>query len=112
MYPPKKYVDAAIPQILSAWSKEALLSRASTEFRLAATDEKLVALFQKITLLGPFQKYEGSSGRVNISWSTQNGKRVIARYIATARFDRGDARIEIQLIQREGKWQIMSFFIE
>lgn len=105
----KAYVDEAIQPIVSTWSTEELLKRASTQLRQAGTDEQFELLFKKMSALGKLQSYEGSKGSSNVTITTQNGKVISASYVADATFENGKASIDIQLIQQDGVWKILGF---
>ena len=107
----KEYVDQAIPPIISTWSEVELLDRASPELKAIATKDQIVPLFKKLSELGKLKKYQGSKGDSFMSYSTQDGKRITAKYVANALFENGEASINIQLIQHDGKWQILNFHV-
>jgi hypothetical protein len=46
-----------------------------------------------------------------MSYTTQNGKQITAKYRAKALFENGEAEILIQLIEHDGKWQIINFHV-
>ncbi len=107
----KAYVDDNIPKIVSTWSKDELLKRASPELRKVASDDDIDRLFTKLNELGSLQKYEGAKGDSNISFTSQNGKVVTAAYTAKATFQNGSAEIQIRLIQHDGAWSILNFHV-
>jgi hypothetical protein len=37
---------------------------------------------------------------------------VTAKYEASAKFEHGDAMIDVGLVQRGGRWQVLGFFVE
>ena len=107
----KEYVDQVIPPIISTWSDTELLDRASPELKAIATKDQIVPLFKKLSELGKLKEYQGSKGDSLMSYTTQNGKRITAKYVANALFENGTADINIQLIQHGGNWQILSFHV-
>jgi hypothetical protein len=109
----KAYVEENIPAIISTWSKDEFLSRASPQL-LKIIDDKpglIDLLFKKFVLLGAMKSFGDVKGDSNVFYSTQNGKVVTANYTATAKFENGDAQIAIRLIQTSGKWQLLLFNI-
>jgi hypothetical protein len=104
----KAYVDESVPAIVSNWSVDELKKRESPQFRDVTSDEELARVFQKFSVLGPLQKYEGCEGasRVNIN---QSGRHITAEYVARATFQNGKAEIDINLILNDGVWQILGF---
>ena len=107
----KAYVDESVKAITSAWSKEELLKRASPQLQQVIKEEELGRLFAKLSQLGKLQEYEGSKGDANISLTIQAGKVITASYIASARFDKGPAQVTVRLIQNDGRWQILQFYV-
>jgi hypothetical protein len=108
----KAYMDKNIPVILSTCSKDELRKRASAELLQTATDEKIDRLFSRLKELGKLQQYGGSKGGSRISLTTQNGKLITADYAASAIFQNGAAEIKVRLIQKDGQWQILDFFVD
>jgi hypothetical protein len=51
-------------------------------------------------------------GDSNVSYTTQNGKMTTDSYVAAAKFENGEARITIRLIQISGQWQILLFHVD
>ncbi|SRR5712691_6533078 len=105
----KAYVDAAVPAIVSSWSEQQLLTRASPEFQKAASPPDVDRLFRWFRTLGRLQKYEGAHGQAVTSVTPQSGKVVSGRYVAKAVFDAGEASIQIEVIRHGDVWQIARF---
>lgn len=109
----KEYVDSAIPAIVSNWSEVELTNRAAPQLMQGSTPEELSKLFHWLSSLGPMKKYCGSKGDSNVFVSPQQGKTVSARYTACAQFEKGDATINVLLIQNKEKaWQIAGFHVD
>ncbi|MGZ4981921.1 MAG: hypothetical protein ACXWAB_10795 [Methylobacter sp.] len=105
----KAYVEDNVPAIISTWSKDELLKRSSPQL-LKVINEKpgqFDQLFQKLSKLGAMRSFGDVKGDANISYTTQNGKVTTASYVATAKFENGEARIAIRLIQLSGQWQFL-----
>jgi hypothetical protein len=105
----KEYVDQAVPCIISTWSVVEFLDRASPELKAIATREQMEQLFKKLSELGKLKEYQGSEGNSFVSYTTQNGKQIAAKYTTKALFENGEAEIFIQLAEHDGKWQIINF---
>ncbi|MBN9085551.1 MAG: hypothetical protein J0J01_01475 [Reyranella sp.] len=86
-----------------------MLDRAAPELRTKATPEQLALVFDTLAKLGPMVAYEGAKGDATMSYGTGAGAEVSARYVATARFQNGNATFQIVLIKRDGSWTILSF---
>lgn len=108
----KAYVDESVPLIVSTWSKDELLKRASPELRKVATDEEITQLFTKLSTLGALKSYDGSKGDAKINYDLKTGMTVSANYIAEATFENGKGHIKVTLLQRAGNWQILNFYVE
>jgi hypothetical protein len=105
----KGYVDKNIPLIISSWSKDELLKRASPQL-LNVINEKpyqIDRLFQGFAKLGAMRSYDGSKGDSNVSYTNKDGKVITAAYIADATFQNGNAHITVRLIQSSGSWQFL-----
>jgi hypothetical protein len=109
----KAYVEANIPPIISTWSKDELLKRASPQLLKIVNEkpEQLDQLFQKLSRLGAMKSFGDVKGDSNVSYTTQDGKVTTASYIATAKFENGDGRIAVRLIQLSGQWQLLLFHV-
>lgn len=108
----KEYVDSAVPAIVANWSESELMARAAPQLVQASTTEQLTKLFTWFKSLGPMKKYCGSKGDSNVFISPQKGRTVSARYTACAQFEKGEATIEVTLIQNKDKvWEIAGFHV-
>ena len=106
----KTYVDESVPAIVSGWSTDELLKRAHPELTKTATREQMERLMGKLSTLGKLERYEGSRGDSKIFVSPQ-GKTISAAYVANARFEKGPATISIRLLQKDGAWLIVYFYV-
>lgn len=106
----KQYVDTAIPAIVSNWSEKELISRSAPQLTQSTNPEQLEKMFKWFRTLGPMKKYCGAKGTSNVFVTTQQGKVVSARYVVCAQFEKGDATIEVSLLQdRNQAWGITGF---
>ena len=108
----KAYVDESVPAIVTTWSQEEMTKRESDQFRRATGDDQLTRLFTRFRELGALQKYEGSKGDANISFTPNNGLMVTGSYLANATFQNGKAEIRINVIRVGDTWKIYGFRIE
>ena len=109
----KEYVDAAIPAIVGNWSEAELTTRNAPQLMRGSTPEQLTKLFQWFSRLGPMTKYCGSKGASNVFISPQQGKTISAKYTACAKFEKGDATINVTLVQNKDKtWAIAGFHVD
>ena len=105
----KAYVDAAVPAIVSSWSEDELMNRATSEMRQATKPADTTRMFAWFKTLGRLQKYEGSQGEATISVNNKTGRVVSAHYRARAIFERGEAMIDVGLTKSGNTWQIVRF---
>src|SRR5260370_33081859 len=83
----KAYVDAAVPVIISSWSTQELLNRASPEFNQVTKTDDVERFFQTLRLLEKRQKYQGSQGHSLISRILRTGTTIAATDLARAQFE-------------------------
>lgn len=107
----KEYVDKNIPLIVSSWSKDELLKRASPQLLkiVAEKPDQIDHLFQGFAKLGAMWSYDGSKGDSNVSYTNRAGEVITAAYIADTTFENGGAQISVRLIQTSGSWQFLLF---
>jgi hypothetical protein len=108
----RAYADAVIPAIVTGWSQQELIARASPEFKKAVTQQQLDQMFQWFTSLGHLQKCEPALGQAGITVTPKTGKVISGRYAAKAKFEKGDATIKLALIKHDNQWQILSFYVD
>jgi len=108
----KAYVDAAVPVIVSSWSVQALLDRASPEFTQATQPGDVERLFGEMHSLGKLRNYEGSQGQSLIYHDLTKGTTISASYSAKAQFEAGSVQVDIRLIKHGNQWQILGFHVQ
>jgi hypothetical protein len=109
----KAYVEENVPTILSSWSKEELLKRSSPQL-LKTVEEKpdqIDQLFRKLSKLGAMRSFSDVKGDSQVFYNTKEGKTTTASYTAAAKFENGEARLTIRLIQNSGQWQFLLFYV-
>ena len=109
----KAYVDENIPLIVSSWSKEELLKRSSPKLieLVNKNPNQLDQLFKKLSTLGAMTHYEGSKGQAYFFVNYPQGKSISAKYTANAKFEHGEAEIQVQMVQESDQWQIINFHV-
>lgn len=105
----KAYINKIIPIIFSSWKAEELISRASPEFVKHIKRDELNKMFEMFReKLGSMTHYKGVVGKANIKIFPQ-GELSTADYVAYVAYKKEDANIEVQLLLRDKKWEIISF---
>jgi hypothetical protein len=104
-----EYVDEAVPAISKEWSVDEMKKRASEEFLATMSKEELVEFFGYVREnLGNMTVYKTAEGEAKIMYMNSK-KNVSAYYVAEAVFEKGPAHIQVSLIQRNDKWQILGY---
>jgi hypothetical protein len=107
----KAFVDQNIPPILSTWSSTNLMALGSEELQQAVSSAQMGLTFERYSGLGTLQSYAGAQGKAKIDFSLSTFKVVTAHYVADAQFEKGPARITVNLIKSKGGWWVSSFNI-
>ncbi|HZR69220.1 MAG TPA: hypothetical protein VFB01_09210 [Burkholderiales bacterium] len=108
----KAYADNAIPALASGWDVQELQKRASPELFASTSSDQLRGLFGNFQRLGRLTKYSGANGEATISVTSKDGLTILAAYVADAEFEHGPARIELNLIRHDTKWQVLGLRIQ
>ena len=106
------YVDDSIRAILTTWSEDELVKRASPEMRANATQGQLNQFFTTLEKLGKFHTYDGANGEVEVTYYGNRGLIITAPYLAKASFQNGPAQIRIKLIRHGDAWYILDFHVD
>jgi hypothetical protein len=109
----KVYVEANVPVIVSTWSKQELLKRASPQMLKEIGDHpgQLEQVFHKLSALGAMQSFGHVQGESNVTYNFPNGKFTTASYVAKAVFVKGKADIKVRLILQAGQWKSLDFYV-
>ncbi|WP_043356465.1 hypothetical protein [Cupriavidus basilensis] len=107
----QEFANESILAVVSGWDADKLISRASPEFMSATNGRDLGKLFGWFRMLGKLKEYKGCKGHATISVTSQQGKVITAAYTGRGDFERGPAEINITLIKRGDRWQILGFRI-
>ena len=107
----KAYVEANAQPIVSTWSKDELVKRASPQLLevLNKDPDQVDQLFKKLSRLGALVSLAEPKGQATMAYTNSTGKVVSAAYTETAQFQNGKADISIRLIQVGGQWQVLLF---
>jgi hypothetical protein len=108
----KLYVDDAVLTITAHWQPEELMKRATPHLRQITRPDDLQVLFDAAaTGLGPLVDYEGAKGDSMVSAIVGSGTTISATYVARAKFQKGDANLQLTLLKIDGNWKIEGFRI-
>ncbi len=103
----RDFVDSMLPPILRTWDEDAFLNEALPEFLVGERRAKVSELFDQFAeSLGPMKSYNGATGQVQVSATTQQIRRTIGVYVATATFEKGLGRVTLRLIKQDDRWRV------
>jgi hypothetical protein len=106
------YIQDAVPKIVTNWNSQELIDRATPELLAAAKkNDEIDRLFVMFQRLGSFKHLDKPEGTVVSSAYTGTGTVTVGNYKAHAEFEKGEARIEIQLRRVGDTWKINGFRI-
>lgn len=106
------YIQEAVPKIVTNWNSQELVDRATPELLAAGgSRDKIDRLFEMFQRLGSFKHLDKPKGIVTSSAYTGTGTVTLGNYKAQAEFEKGMARIEIQLRRVNDAWKINGFHI-
>ena len=110
----KAYVEANVPAIISIWSMDALLKRSSPELlkSIGRNTNSLEQQFHKLSKLGSMQSFGDVKGYASNFTTNQNLIVTYASYVATAKFEKGEANISVNLVQSHDQWKFSKFKVD
>lgn len=109
----RAYIDEVIPIIVASWNSKELINRTSPEFLQVIPAKKVELLFDTFSKqMGPLEEYKEATGKIKIKISPRGKLLIIADYVAEAVFEKAPAKIKIQMIRRNDKWQIVGFVVQ
>jgi hypothetical protein len=106
----KAYGDEVVPLVLQAtpWDLDELMRRASPEFIRVASPDQVELLFRPFNnFLGALVRHGEAQVDVTIRRRSE-GVTVLCQYQAPGTFENYTAAIVLQMILRDGQWQILS----
>jgi hypothetical protein len=107
----KAWVDETVPRIVTTWNVDETINNSSPELLQIMSREDIKVLFStRSTKLGPFKKYNGSTGEAGIEINIGH-KFTTAEYTARTNFINGAAEISIRGIKENGAWKILEFHV-
>ncbi len=105
----RDYVNESVIAISTDWNINELKKRASSEFMSMTNDEELNKFFGYAEKnLGEMKVYTGAQGESSV-FVNNFKKDIKASYIAHGEFEKGKANINISLIWKNNKWQILGY---
>lgn len=107
------YVEANVRPIVDTWSKDELLKRASPQLVdiLHRDSDQVDHVFAKLAKLGPLKSLGEPKGQSLVAVNAGSGKVITAAYTESAEFENGHADFTIRLIQIDGQWRFLTFYV-
>jgi|GEM_PF-1769170 len=107
----QQFVDNVVPKILRNWDFSELKKYYDTdEFKKLKEDEISKFFAWSNDKLGKMLAYQGSKGGSNVAYF--NGKKTFtAKYLVKAKFEKGEADIQILLSNANNEWKILGFYV-
>lgn len=107
------YIDEVVPRIVTYWNSRELIDHASPEFLQVFPAKKVELLFDAFSeQMGPLKEYKGVTGKIKIDISPRGKPIIIADYLVEAVFEKTPAKIQIQMIRHNDKWEIVGFLVK
>lgn len=117
-YKSSQYEETAVPfikttvPILSNWDTEVIKSYMVPEVLAKSTDEDFAKIIKYLSKLGRLKKMEEPSfARIHTGATINNGKSTYVTYNINAEYEKGDAVINIVLLDLGDHFQIYRFHI-
>ena len=109
----KAYVETNVKPVVETWSKVELLKRASPELIeiLGKDPGQVDRLFAKFAKLGPLKSLSVPKGQSLMAVTAGRGKVISASYTEAGEFENGHADFNIRLIQIDGQWRFLGFYV-
>jgi hypothetical protein len=109
----KAYVEANVKPVVATWSKDELLKRSSPQLLeiLAKNPDQADRLFAKLSRLGALISLGEPKGQSLVAVNIGSSKAVSASYTESAEFEHGHADVSIRLIQIDGQWHFLTFYV-
>lgn len=108
----RDFGDAYTKQILKNWDAKQLVSLSSEKYREQFSEEQFAkTLAGNKKALGAFLSGRGRASLVNAE-RTKNSSTMLAKYESRASFERGKAKVRLDLRYENKKWSIELFSIE
>lgn len=107
----KSYLKTNLPPIVSVWSTEALLERATPDLldRARQHPGELQKTFQALSTLGALEHIDEPKGHAAVLIPTSAGKRLGVDDVVTVKYQHGQAQITLWLIKMDGDWKFQKF---
>lgn len=97
-------------QILSDWSAKELVALSSNDYRKEFSEED----FQE-SLDGNEQalgEYVTGKGEAKLKSSGKDGTSIVVNYTHSATFEKGNAKVRMELVQEDNIWKVALFSVE
>jgi len=105
------FVDASVPAITQHWDAAEFTARADPVLLQKTDAGRIKVLFAGFSALGPLQDYQGAAlEATSLERTAGEGSVTLTRFVASAQYAHGDARIDLLVVRRGdacGYWGFM-----
>jgi hypothetical protein len=105
----KTYAQSIVNSIITSWDEEALIRCASPQFMAVTPRTQLDEFFGRARQLGRLKECDQLQGQASFSLTSWSGKSENAAYTDNCNFQRGTARIYLNLVKNGEDWIIVGF---
>jgi len=109
----KAFVDRVVPLICAHWDVTEIMKEASASFLNNKNEPaNTQANFKKFNdELGPMTAYKGCEGSVEAPQLGATGQKLYADYLAQLVFQKGEAVLDLKLVQENDQWKIGRYYV-
>jgi hypothetical protein len=106
------YVKMVVPE-LSRWDPVVAKQHMSAEFMQKTSEENFAKIIKALSKIGTLQEMEEPKFEEIYSGDTPAGeKQTVVSYTVKARYDTGDAKITLGLLDQAGEFKVYRFNVE
>ena len=106
------YIQESVPKIISPWSSQALVDRATPELMATAkSPDDIQNLFETFRTLGALKHLGEPKGMVTTMSFTGKGSTTVGNYAIPVEFENGKATISLQIKLEGDRWRINGFHL-
>ena len=107
------YVERVLPACLREWNSDLLFKETAPDFKQVTSSVELDSLFRVCAdRLGSMKGYRGVQGNVTVWYRRRpDGETARGFYVAIVDFEEDVARVEVEIVKRDGRWRIIYFYL-
>jgi hypothetical protein len=106
------YADQTGLHMAEHWNPDLLIEQATPELRARLKEDDVKVLSRQLEGLGRLWMYLGAKGHLNNGYWAALGGTASAYYVAKASYAAGVVAFDLELVKRDGRWQIDQFHVD